>query len=310
MLLSNFTMTELDDRETLSRTAFTGLVILTVWSFLSLFLGLIGYLDSLAFIDILALLMFVAGVAAILTGRRFAAAVVAVIAAIQVLFNIVMMWNLLQIAISSVPLVLAVLLIGLPYLKNPSIAKDLTKESAEFFTDIKAGSLKIRNPIDVWNSSEGKQTYDLGGQYMSSQGTTAGGNYSQPGPWNFGPDFHTPLYYVQSYAVGNNLVSAMQLQQMARAGTIQPTTLVQHKDATYPVPASTVPGIFSSKSYVTALLLSIFLGGLGIDRFYLGYTGLGVAKLLTLGGCGIWSLIDLILIAMRNVPDSNGNPLV
>ena len=51
------------------------------------------------------------------------------------------------------------------------------------------------------------------------------------------------------------------------------------------------------------------LGGLGIDRFYLGYTGLGVAKLLTLGGCGIWALIDLVLIAMRSVPDSDGRPL-
>ncbi|MSX17663.1 MAG: NINE protein [Actinobacteria bacterium] len=70
-----------------------------------------------------------------------------------------------------------------------------------------------------------------------------------------------------------------------------------------------IPGVFSDKDYMTALLLSIFLGGLGIDRFYLGYTGLGIAKLLTLGGCGIWSLIDLILIAMRNIPDSNNRPL-
>ncbi|MSZ87652.1 MAG: NINE protein [Actinobacteria bacterium] len=70
-----------------------------------------------------------------------------------------------------------------------------------------------------------------------------------------------------------------------------------------------IPGVFSDKDYMTALLLSIFLGGLGIDRFYLGYTGLGIAKLLTLGGCGIWHLIDLILIAIRNIPDSNNRPL-
>lgn len=64
------------------------------------------------------------------------------------------------------------------------------------------------------------------------------------------------------------------------------------------------------KSYVTALLLSLFLGAFGIDRFYLGYTGLGVAKLLTLGGCGIWALIDFIMIATKSVKASDGSALV
>lgn len=63
------------------------------------------------------------------------------------------------------------------------------------------------------------------------------------------------------------------------------------------------------KSFVTALLLSFFLGGLGVDRFYLGYTGLGVVKLLTLGGLGIWALIDFIMIALRKVPSADGQPL-
>ncbi|MBP5687376.1 MAG: TM2 domain-containing protein [Muribaculaceae bacterium] len=46
------------------------------------------------------------------------------------------------------------------------------------------------------------------------------------------------------------------------------------------------------KSPMTALLLSIFCGSLGVDRFYLGDTGLGIGKLLTAGGCGIWAIID------------------
>ena len=64
------------------------------------------------------------------------------------------------------------------------------------------------------------------------------------------------------------------------------------------------------KSKTTAILLSVFLGSLGVDRFYLGYIGLGIVKLLTVGGFGIWYLIDLILIIMGKLPDSNGNALV
>ena len=64
------------------------------------------------------------------------------------------------------------------------------------------------------------------------------------------------------------------------------------------------------KDWIEVLLLSVFLGHLGVDRFYLGYTGLGVLKLCTLGGCGIWWLIDLITIATNKMVDANGQPLV
>jgi len=64
------------------------------------------------------------------------------------------------------------------------------------------------------------------------------------------------------------------------------------------------------KKKSTALVLSIFLGEFGIDRFYLGYTGSGIIKLLTLGCFGVWWIIDIIKIANGSLKDSQGNDLV
>jgi hypothetical protein len=104
-------------------------------------------------------------------------------------------------------------------------------------------------------------------------------------------------------------LNAFQLRQMAIAGTINSQTPVKDAASGNIFTAKVVPGLFSRRDYVTALVLSIFLGGIGVDRFYLGQIGLGIGKLLTLGGCGIWQLIDIILIAMRKVNDNEGLPL-
>ena len=62
----------------------------------------------------------------------------------------------------------------------------------------------------------------------------------------------------------------------------------------------------SDKNFIILLLLSIFIGGIGIDRFYLGKIGTGILKLVTLGGFGIWWLVDLILIVSGNMRDVDG----
>ena len=61
--------------------------------------------------------------------------------------------------------------------------------------------------------------------------------------------------------------------------------------------------------WITCLLLCWFLGVLGVHRFYTGHTALGVLQLLTLGGGGIWALIDFIIIVSGNFKDAQGNPI-
>ncbi len=65
----------------------------------------------------------------------------------------------------------------------------------------------------------------------------------------------------------------------------------------------------SDKYFLGALLLSFFFGWLGADRFYLGRIGTGILKLLTLGGLGIWVIIDLLLLVFGGLKDKRGLPL-
>lgn len=65
----------------------------------------------------------------------------------------------------------------------------------------------------------------------------------------------------------------------------------------------------SEKNWIVALLLCIFLGALGVHRFYVGKVGTGILQLVTFGGCGIWVFIDFIMILVGSFTDKDGNEL-
>ncbi|MFF2177988.1 TM2 domain-containing protein [Lysinibacillus sp. NPDC058147] len=65
----------------------------------------------------------------------------------------------------------------------------------------------------------------------------------------------------------------------------------------------------SEKNYIVMILLCFFLGGLGIHRFYVGKIGTGILMIITLGGLGIWALIDFIMIIIGNFKDKEGKEI-
>jgi hypothetical protein len=123
-----------------------------------------------------------------------------------------------------------------------------------------------------YGSPEGGQSY---GQYGPGQ---AYGQYGQPG--QPGPG------YGQYGAVAPYGVSA---------------------EAPYGIDPLGRP--YSDKSKIVAGILQLFLGYFGAGRWYTGHYGLAVAQLVTCGGCGIWALVDAILMLVGNVTDPQGRPL-
>lgn len=62
----------------------------------------------------------------------------------------------------------------------------------------------------------------------------------------------------------------------------------------------------SEKSWLVTLLLCWFLGAFGVHSFYVGKTTNGIIQLLTAGGCGIWVIIDLVMILLKKYTDGEG----
>lgn len=70
-----------------------------------------------------------------------------------------------------------------------------------------------------------------------------------------------------------------------------------------PVPAGLS---LTEKKILPAFLLCLLLGPLGAHRFYVGKVGTGILQLITLGGLGIWAVIDLIMIIVGSFRDGDG----
>jgi len=91
--------------------------------------------------------------------------------------------------------------------------------------------------------------------------------------------------------------------QRTTSNNTNTTVVVENQEDELSSPAIAGDG----KSQIIAAILAFAIGGLGIHRFYLGYTWQGVVQLLTLGGCGIWALIDLIRICTGDLQPKNGS---
>tara|TARA_B100000809_G_C15102326_1_gene517393 strand:+ start:1138 stop:1359 length:222 start_codon:yes stop_codon:yes gene_type:complete len=65
----------------------------------------------------------------------------------------------------------------------------------------------------------------------------------------------------------------------------------------------------TTKNILPAFLLCFFFGIFGVHRFYVGKIGTGILQILTLGGLGIWTLIDFIMIVVGSFKDSDGNKI-
>jgi len=76
-----------------------------------------------------------------------------------------------------------------------------------------------------------------------------------------------------------------------------------------PLPGDNSTANKAPRSFTLTWILALLLGGLGVDRFYLGKVGTGILKLVTLGGFGVWALIDLIITLAGAQHDKLGRPL-
>ena len=117
---------------------------------------------------------------------------------------------------------------------------------------------------------------------------------------------HNYLYLYNEYKIKIMEQSKIDMFIMSNSGKFTPQqfSVIREKLATLPDEKAVI--VMSNQYYdsTTMLILSIILGSYGVDRFLLGDIGLGVLKLLTCGGCGIWTIVDWFSVKQRTY-DSN-----
>jgi hypothetical protein len=175
------------------------------------------------------------------------------------------------------------------------------KELDEWLSEgrITAECQLLKDGADQWQWASDVYP-QLGGEAGGTDGNSGGGF----------PQIDTKANSDNPFAFAAQDASSVTTRRGAAGGRRTSTSSVATRTSTTAAGgAAAGSGEESDKSKMVAGLLQIFIGGLGIGRFYLGYTGIGVAQLLTCGGCGIWSLIDAVMILTGKVPDVDGRPL-
>jgi hypothetical protein len=147
----------------------------------------------------------------------------------------------------------------------------------------------------------------FGGQMGAPPPQGAPGGYGQPPPQDFGGQVAQGFNQMGN-AFGQGVNDASNAMGMTPYGA-QPGGQMMGQPG---MPGMMQPGGVSDKQKMTTLLLAVVPAAFsvfGVHRFYTGHVGIGIAQFLTLGGCGIWQLIDIIMIAQGKFTDKQGRPV-